>query len=683
MKATIQKYGALTLASALASFVVHADPLSMHLIERIQVKGRQTLLSGSASTASEGLVGNVEIAQRPLLRTGELLEFVPGMVVTQHSGNGKANQYFLRGFNLDHGTDFATYVDGMPVNMRTHGHGQGYTDLNFLIPELVDTLHYQKGAYYGDSGDFSAAGTARFGLLDHTANIAQLTIGEFGYQRLLAANTATVGEGKLVTAGEVQTYEGPWQDISEDVKKVNTLARYNQALGEGQLSITAMLYKNTWHAADQIPQRAVQAELIDLFGSLDTSVGGESARYSLSARYVSDEWNISGYAIRNSLALWSNFTFFLNDPVNGDQFEQTDDRWVYGADITRHWHQQFLGKPLEHRVGAQVRVDDIAEVGLFNTQNRRRLSTVRTDSVEQVSASVFSHSSLQLSNDISAHLGIRYDHIRANVDDKIATNGGSASDGLVSVKAGVRYHINDTWQGFVNFGQGFHSNDARGTTTTSDPISGEEVTPVDFLVRTTGAEIGLRFFDFSALNASIALWYLEMDSELLYVGDAGTNEPSRPSRRYGAELAAYYWLDNRWSLDMELALTHARFSSPAIDEGDFIDGALPSVASLGMTYNAQEAWQLSLRVRHFGPRTLDSFNTQRSSSNTTVNLNYGHQWDRLSLDIGLFNLFNSRDSDIDYFYASRLTDEPLEGVEDIHTHPLEPRALRLSLSYVF
>ncbi|GAA0556822.1 TonB-dependent receptor [Rheinheimera aquimaris] len=662
---------------------VIADPLSAHMMEQITIKGRQTDLLGLASSASEGVIGNSEIADRPLLRTGEVLEFIPGMVVTQHSGSGKANQYFLRGFNLDHGTDFATYVDGMPVNMRSHGHGQGYTDLNFIMPEVIAQIDYQKGAYHANSGDFSSAGTARFGIQNRTSKTAALTLGQHGYSRLLGKGSSAAGKGNMLLAAELQQYTGPWTDVDENVDKVNLLARYSQNVGAGQLALTMMAYDNSWNSADQIPQRAVVQGLIDSFGSLDTDLGGNSSRYSLSASWYSDAWQWNAYAIQAKMDLWSNFTYFLNDPVNGDQFEQVDDRWIYGGELSHHWHHQVGEFAVEHVAGTQLRYDDIAEVGLYNTAKRQRLSSVRSDAVEQGSVALFSQTTLQLNSDWSAHLGIRYDYVDADVTSDLALNGGSVSDGIASLKTGLSYQFAANWQAYINAGQGFHSNDARGATTTVDPVSGDSVAPLNLLVRSNGAELGLRFFDYSALNASVALWYLEMDSELLYVGDAGTNEPSRASRRFGVEVAAYYWFNSNWSIDAELALTRSRFSQNSPEEGNYVDGALPVVASLGVIYKADSPWQLSLRLRHFGKRTLDSYNRQRSGTSTVLNGGYQYQWQNWQLGFELLNLLDSNDSDIDYFYASRLTDEPAEGVEDRHSHPMEPRSARLTIRYQF
>ena len=273
-------------------------------IETVEVEGRRINLVGEAVSASEGIVGQQEISLRPLLRTGEVLELVPGMVVTQHSGTGKANQYFLRGFNLDHGTDFATSVDGMPVNMRTHGHGQGYSDLNFLIPEVVSQLAYKKGAYYADVGDFSGAGGAQISTTSSLEQgLLELTLGEDNFYRVLAMNSLKIAGGTTTVAVEGNRYDGPWSDIEEDLDKINVFLKHAIPLEDGQLSFTMMAYDNSWNSADQIPSRAVDQGIIDELGSIDKTVGGESSRYSLNANLELGNWIGSAYVIDYDLNL--------------------------------------------------------------------------------------------------------------------------------------------------------------------------------------------------------------------------------------------------------------------------------------------------------------------------------------------------------------------------------------------
>ena len=665
--------------------VAHDDPESQAVkLEPTVIEGRRSNLIGESISASEGLITQEEIDTRPLLRTGEILEFVPGLVVTQHSGTGKANQYFLRGFNLDHGTDFNTRVDGMPVNMRTHGHGQGYTDINFLIPELVQSIEYRKGPYYAEVGDFSGAGAAAFTTLSRIDRpMSKLGVGEDGYQRLVAIGDMAAASGNLLLAYEGQRYDGPWSDIDEDLDKNNVVISFAQPLQQGQLRLALMAYDNSWNSADQIPQRAVDQGIIDELGSLDTTVGGESSRYSLSGRYTSALWDASAYAIRYELDLWSNFTYFLDDPVNGDQFQQVDDRKIYGFDVTRHVHAEVAGHDIDQRLGGGLRYDDINDVALIRTRARQQIGSVRRDAVEELSASLYWQGETQLSDRLTGRAGLRYDYFDVDVTSDLAANSGKTDDDIISPKLSLTWLFNPQTEGYLSAGRGFHSNDARGATIAIDPVAGTPAQPVDLLVRSEGYEIGLRFFDAERLNLSVALWRLDLDSELLFVGDAGNTEASRASQRYGIETATYYWIGSDLSLDLELAWTRTRFSEDAPGEGNHIDGSLPFVGSAGVSYQPDIGWNSALRVRHFGERTLDSFDSVNSDSTTVTNLAVGYRWQNWSLTLDALNVLDSDDHDIDYFYASRLAGEPAAGVEDVHFHPIEPRTLRLGATYKF
>jgi len=615
-------------------------------LEEITVTGKRVNLIGEAVSASQGVVGQAEIRIRPILRTGEIMELVPGMVATQHSGTGKANQYFLRGFNLDHGTDFATFVDGMPVNMRSHGHGQGYTDLNFLIPELVQTLSYKKGTYYAEVGDFSGAGSAAIQtaqqLAEHSVSVSA---GEDDYLRGLAIGSLALGQGVLTYGLEGTAYDGPWKDIDEDVDKTNALLKYSI----GDLTATFMAYDNSWNSADQVPLRAVQSGLIDELGSIDDSLGGESSRYSYSLDWQSGHYAINAYAIDYDLDLWSNFTYLLDDPVNGDQFQQVDDRWIYGGSATYKDQFDWADRKLFTLVGVDYRFDDIDEVGLYRNRQRQRLGVVSNSAVEQYSTGLFAELRVQWTDRLTTRLGGRYDYFDFDVDSNITANvhgvdltdnSGSSDDDQFSLKGSVSYKLADNWELYAAAGQGYHSNDARGTTIAVDPVDGSAVDPVDPLVESLGTEVGARLFSDDKLNASLALWYLELDSELLFVGDAATTEASGKSERYGVELTAWYRLNRNWSLDLEYAWTDAEFTDAPSSEND-VPGAVEQVAQAGISADYAEGYFGSLRLRYLGERPLVESGDIESDASTSLNLRAGYRWQRTSVYLDALNLLDS------------------------------------------
>ncbi len=653
-------------------------------LDRVTVVGRRQNLVGEAISASEGIVGQSDIADHPLLRTGDLLEFVPGLIATAHSGSGKANQYFLRGFNLDHGTDFSTWVDGMPVNMRTHGHGQGYTDLNFLIPETVGTLAYRKGTYYADVGDFSSVGSVEFRLADTMdAGTASLTAGQEGFGRLVVVDSLKLGGGDLVYAGEYQVYDGPWTDIEEDVRKKNALLRYSVDVGGGRAHVSAMAYDNTWNSADQIPQRAVDQGLISEFGSLDTTVGGHSSRYSLSGGWSGPAWGgnmaVDAYAIDYSLDLWSNFTYFLDDPDGGDQFQQVDDRTIFGFRLSQQWDR---GRS-RWRLGADGRLDDIDRVALLRTAQRQETGTVRDDAVRESSLGVYVANEFRLTERLRSYVGVRRDQYEFDVDSTLVANSGSASAGITSYKASLAYRPAESLELYASYGTGFHSNDARGTTISIDPVSGDPADRVDPLVGSRGAELGARLYSADRrVQGTLALWTLELDSELLFVGDAGNTEASRPSRRNGIEAGLYWYPSARYTANIEASYTRSRFTD-ADPAGNEVPGSIPLVIGTGVTAHLDRGWLASAQLQHFGRYPLIEDNSAESRGSTLLNLRVGREWEKLGLYLDVLNALDSDDHDIDYFYPSRLAGEPAEGVEDIHFHVFPSRTLRLSLHYSF
>lgn len=662
-------------------------------LEEIVVTASRIGLIGESRAASEGVVLAIQLEGRPVLRPGEVLEVVPGLVVTQHSGDGKANQYFLRGFNLDHGTDFATRVDGIPVNMPTHAHGQGFSDINFLIPELVDRVRYRKGTYFADEGNFSAAGAADIVYrrkLD--AALASLTIGQDAYYRALLAASPAVGGGVLLGAIDYSTADGPW-DLPQDYRKVNGLLKFSRGEAERGLAVTAMGYDGRWDSTDQIPARAVAGNCaaipfcISRFGYVDGTSGGESHRYSLSVDAWSNHddgrgWTASAWAMDYHLELVSNFTYAI-DQDNGDQFEQYDDRRVYGGRFEYVWPASVTSRPGALRAGAELRRDEIEPVGLYLTTQAERRETVREDDVTQTSWSAYVAHDQRWSDWLRTELGLRFDYFDFDVSSNLAANSGSASDSIASPKATVVFGPWYETEYFVNAGRGFHSNDARGTTIRVDPADG--VTPVDRvdpLVAATGAEVGFRSGAFPGWQLYGALWGLELDSELLFVGDGGITEPSRESRRWGVELGAFCrplaWL----ILDLDYAWSHARFRG-ADPAGDRIPGAVENVVSLGIAVNRDDGWFGGARVRYLGEAPLIEDNSVRSDPTLLVNLEAGYRFNRQwSAFLTVFNLFDAEDSDISYFYESQLPGEaaPVGG---IHFHPVEPRTLRATVTVGF
>ena len=672
----------------MALVAVGSSGPSVAQLDSVEIRGHYDNAVGTSDAASQGTIRAELLKSRPAQRPGEVLEFIPGMIVTQHSGDGKANQYFLRGFNLDHGTDFATFVNGMPVNMPTHAHGHGYTDLNFLIPELVERIGYRKGPYFANIGDFGSAGAAEIqyrSSLD--VPFAQLTLGERGYRRgLLGGSHETSGGVTWLGALEWMGNDGPWT-VPENLKRLNAVLTASGGTRAQGWQASAMAYDAKWTATDQIPQRLIDAgrylgKPFGRYDSLDPTDGGGTSRYSLSGQWhkVDDRsaTRVSAYAMRYALGLNSNFTFALDRPETGDQFAQRDRRTVLGLNAVQSINHQWLGRSVRSEMGLQVRRDGIS-VGLFDTAQRQVISVTRDDAVTQTLVGLYGQSTVELTPWLRTLVGVRADRMDMQVTSKtLSANSGTSGDLQLSPKFSLIAGPFAKTEFFLNTGRGLHSNDARGTTATVDPRSGDPVNKVPVLVASRGAEVGVRTEAVPGLQSSLALWRLHVDSELVYVGDAGVTEPSLASVRRGVEF------NNRWQpwqwllFDADLAWSHARF-----DNGDRIPNAVDRVGSVAATLRDLGPWSTSFQLRYLGSGALIEDNSVRSYPSVTTNWRLSRrtsEWfgrgSEITLDV--FNVGNRKVNDIQYFYESRLPGET-DAVADRHVHPAEPRTVRLTL----
>jgi hypothetical protein len=638
-------------------------------VEAVYVWGKREDRIGLAASATEGQVAFAAHVDRPLLRPAELVEVIPGVAATQHSGSGKANQYFLRGFNLDHGTDFSVSLDGAPLNLRTNAHGQGYLDLNFLTPEVVETIGYRKGPYFAPAGDFSAAGSAdlvTFARLPQS--FVQATLGEYNFRRAVGA--ANVGTGYV--AADVTSSDGPWSR-PEDLRRVSLLAR-QQLAGWG---LTLLAYGANWNATDQIPQRALDAGRIGRFGTLDRTDGGRSRRILAAARRdFGDGLKANAYVQYYRLNLWSNFTYFLDDPVNGDQFEQAERRWIGGSAVSKTWSPS---EAWTYAAGLETRYDHIGSIGLYRTRARTRLSTDREDQVDQWSGAAWGEAAWR-AGPLRAVAGLRIDGMGVDIDSIDPRNSGRKWDAIVSPKLALAWRVSDAVEVYANAGRGYHSNDARGATARVSPDGATALDPVQLLVPATGGELGLRW-ERPGLTASLAVWALRLKSELVYTGDAGDTESTSASRRVGVEAQVNWSPSPRLNFDLSAAATRGRYvDAPGANR---IPNALEYVVTGGATARLTERLTAEVTVRRLGPAPLIEDDSARSKPSTVANLLIRYRVGRIEATLEALNLADSKANDITYFYASRLPGEADEGVDDYHLHPMEPRTLRAGLRVTF
>ena len=647
----------------------------------VVVQGSRNSMLGEAGTANEGVITQQQLDARTVYRPGELFEAVPGLVVSQHSGEGKANQFYLRGFNLDHGTDLRTTVDGMLVNARSHSHGQGWTDVNFMIPELGTLLEYRKGPFYAAEGDFSSAGAVNLKYANTLASgIASVGLGQNGYARTLLTSSPQLGDGHLLYAIELMHNDGPFT-VKDNYQKKNGVLRYSQGSEANGFHVTAMAYNAKWHATDQIPLRAVQSGALGRFDAVDQSDGGESSRYSLSGEWRQASGNVAttvnAYVIRQRLDLFSNFTYFLDNPVDGDQFSQPDRRTTTGLNASQTYTTTLLGRESEFTLGAQFQNDGISNA-LNSTVARQFVSTTRADQIRERSLGLYSENKTRWSDSFRSVLGVRADNFHFKVNSDNTANSGTASATKVSPKINLIFGPFDKTEFYTSAGYGFHSNDARGTTLTVDPKTGMPADKLPPLVRSKGVELGVRTEAIAGLQSAFSVYRLDFDSELTFAGDAGTTNAGRASRRTGFEFSNYYkpipWL----TVDADIAFAKGRYSTfdPV---GDRIPGAVEGVASVALAVDNLGPYFGALQLRYFGPRPLLEDNSVRSKSTATLNGRIGYKFNpKLKIELEGFNLTNRHASAIDYYYASQLKGETSK-VNDIHFHPIESRSFRLTL----
>ncbi len=677
----------------------------------INVQGRADDLIGIADSGTQGTVGATELQDRPILRSGEVLETVPGVIITQHAGGGKANQYFLRGFNLDHGTDFAIFIDDMPLNLPSHAHGEGYSDMNTVIPEFVRRVNYEKGPYYADVGNYGSAGSAHLEFFKALPqNFVQVEGGMYGFGRFVFGASHKVGAGNLLYGGEAYHDDGPWKH-PDNYYKFNGLLTYSQGGDSKGFSITAHGYHGTWHSSDQIADDAVP--LVGFFGTLDPTGGGRSERYSLQGEWhrlhTESATKIVAYGFRYDLDLFSNFTYYLTDTTRGDQFEQQDKRWVAGFDARHTIFSEWAGRRVENTFGLQIRNDWINN-GLYQDQNRVRVdktdsvngnplpATTQADRFTDTQAGLYGENRIQWTSKLRSVAALRGDLQYFNVTSLVTSaNSGTAAKLLPSPKINLTLGPWGNTEFYLQGGSSFHSNDGRGTTQSIEPISAENPYPnvpankIPPLIPTKGAELGMRTLAIPHLQSTLSFWYLHIASELQQSGDTGGTTASRqPSDRYGVEWASYYTPLEHVAFDFDLANSKAMFTE--IDEDDAapdspggrrVPEAVGLVISSGITVHDYRGFSSSLRLRYFGPRDLTSDRLFRSHATALVNGEIGYRiGERWRVSAEFLNLLNRGDHDIDYAYTSRITPRASPAFTDVF-HPVEPFQLRFWLGRTF
>jgi outer membrane receptor protein involved in Fe transport len=676
--------GAARLCAAPASLAQSSDDsggagtsgsgaASSNPLEEVVVFGRNTELLGTADAASEGAVGGADLSVRPLLRTAELLEAVPGLIAAQHSGSGKANQYFLRGFNLDHGTDFTTRVDGMPWNLRSHGHGQGYLDVNGLMPETVERIEYRKGPYRADVGDFAMAGSSFISTVDRFEQpFVSVENGQYGWGRLAGGFSEDVGAGVVTGAGQLETYDGPWE-LAENLQHELLWSKYTRPADFGNLAVSLSRYHATWQPTEQIPERVIGSSVCaDEYCALDSTAVGETLRWIATAQLTGTQWDATAYAQYYD---WH----MLSNPTYDYQIGQFDRRSTMGG----HGEWTAIESANLHlNVGGEFRYDDIGKVGVNHTEGGQFIENIGDNTIREGSFAVFAETTWFPTDNLRLFAGLRGD--RYDFDVTAHTPGsfaGHVTDSAVSPKLGLAYTVSDRIELYGNWGRGFHSNDARGVVNDAAPVPG--------LAEGTGYEAGARF-ELGALKLTSAYWWLNLDSELKFVGDSNSVEPFGASRREGYEVT-FFWRPIDW-LGIDAVYTGSRARYVDNPDGPYIEQSVEHAGEIGLS-GEKDPWQIGVRLRYLGPYALRPDDSLRAGAEKMLNLRGAYDFGKFTVYAELLNALGRHGKDIVYDYPAYVQgfDPPGLTSADIDCATVncrmsraeEPRTVRLGLKVNF
>ena len=638
----------------------------------------------SPNAHKQQIINKIDINLRPLSNSQEILRMVPGLFIGQHAGGGKAEQIFLRGFDIDHGTDIRLTVDGMPVNMVSHAHGQGYADLHFVIPELVEVVDFKKGMYHADKGNFSTAGWVNFHTRDALDNnIVKLEAGQFNTYRGLAAfnllgEKARQNSQSAYFATEYN-YSDSYFDAPQRFNRLNVFGKYNGKISDKtNLKLTASHFTSKWNHSGQIPDRAVADGSISFFGAIDNTEGGQTSRTNLNAEVLTNTRN--GGFIKNqffytnyNFELYLNFTFFLEDSINGDQIRQKEGRNIFGYNGSYTLPTSFLGKKAETTIGVQYRQDLTKNTELSHTLNRETvIDPIKLGDIGETNAGFYFDEDIHLSTQWHLNLGVRYDYFKNQYLDKLDNNKkGTSENGAFFPKINAYYTPNNHFQFYFNTGRGFHSNDTRVVV----PQNGKEILPAAY-----GSDLGMNWKPTPRLLINSALWYLWLAQEFVYVGDAGVVEPSGKTQRMGIDVSARYQLTNQLFADFDANLTQPRAIGEA-KGADYLPLAPIFTSIGGLSLYNKTGFNGSLRYRYMANRPANEDNTIVAKGYFITDLQLNYTKKKYSFGLSIYNLFNQKWKETQFATESRLKNE-VNPVNEIHFTAGSPFFAKASFNLV-
>ena len=625
----------------------------------------------------------IDLATSPINSSQEILRKVPGLIIGQHAGGGKAEQLFLRGFDVDHGTDVSLSVDGMPVNMVSHAHGQGYSDLHFLIPETINTINFGKGPYYANHGDFNTAGFVDFKTKDKLDdNLISFSAGQFNSLRTLGLFNLLDNKNaqNAYVAVEYIETDGPFES-PQNFDRLNIMAKYNAYLNNNsKIGVTLSHFTSQWDASGQIPQRLVDNGTLSNFGAVDDTEGGNTSRTNLNIQHstILDndiEMQTNAFYSNYKFLLYSNFTFFLEDPVNGDQIKQKEDRNIFGFNTQFKKNVDYNTFDVNYTSGVGLRYDDVNDIELSHTLNRKTtLENIQLGNVNQRNLYGFFNAEIDLGK-VKITPAVRLEYIKFQYQDQLSDTYSNLSNSEVAIlpKLSIQYNQNNNLQWFLKSGIGFHSNDSR-------VVLNQNID--NALPKAYGVDFGNIWKPSSKVVLNTALWYLFSEEEFVYVGDAGIIEPSGKSERFGLDLGVRYQLSDKVYFNTDATLTRAR-SLEETDGNDYIPLAPDFTLVGGLSFKDVNNFSGGINYRYVDDRPANEDNSVQAEGYFVTDLNLNYAFDNhWKLGVSIENLFDTDWKETQFLTESRLQNEA-QAVEEIHFTPGTPFYFKTTLSYSF
>lgn len=669
-----------TKSILLADLGTKSQTVIIYLQEKISSLAEVTVNADSRNGIFK-TISDLDIHLRPINNSQEVLRMVPGLFIGQHAGGGKAEQIFLRGFDLDHGTDINIAVDGMPVNMVSHAHGQGYADLHFVIPELIEKVNFNKGLYFADKGNFTTAGFVEFRTKDYLDNsFVKVEGGQFNTFRGIAGINLlkTTGDKRnqsLYFAGE-GSYTKGYFDNPQDFNRFNGILKYRGKINENNsLSASITGFTSKWNASGQIPNRATEAGIVGFFGAIDPNEGGQTSRYNANVELLS--YLSNGATFRNQIyyskylfELYSNFTFFKEDPINGDQIKQKEDRSIVGYNSI--YQKDFsIGKfETETKAGIQLRYDAVRDIELTRTKDRiTTTNEIMLGNINELNAAAYYSQKIALTNELDVTAALRFDYFSNRYNDKLGATDLSSNSTIFSPKLNFNYRFNDRVQLYLYNGRGFHSNDTR----VAVQQNGKKVLPPAY-----GSDLGGVFKLGDKMFLQTALWYLWLDQEFIYVGDEGVVEAGGQTQRFGLDISTRYEIIKNLYADLDLSIANPRAIGVATEES-YLPLAPRFTSVGGITYRKQKGWNGSLRYRYMANRPANEDNSVVAKGYFVVDGAINYTTKKWEAGLSIQNLFNTKWKETQFDTESQLQNENTP-ISEIHFTPGTPFFARLNFT---